>query len=210
MKGSLIIGRRAAQVSIAATFYFLIAAATAQLVVTRYNFFSDYISDYAVGPMGWIYGSAFWASTIGCVSLAVALVQLVPPAALSRAGVVLMLLMGLTFLIDFFFPTDILAPGQLPVTLAGSIHLIDATVGWILFPVSAILLTSHFKRDPYWRTGYVPLITLGGSAIFTLGLLLIVARVKVPIAGLVEKCFILDRNVWSLWVASMALSRTSK
>ena len=32
----------------------------------------DYISDYAVGPYGWIYGSAFPVSFVGSVALATA------------------------------------------------------------------------------------------------------------------------------------------
>ena len=44
------LGKIAAMVSIAATAYFLTAAVGAHVVMTQYNFFADYISDYAVGP----------------------------------------------------------------------------------------------------------------------------------------------------------------
>ena len=77
-------------VSILATAYFLVAAVGAHFVDTQYNFFSDYISDYAVGPLGWIYGSAFLASCLGCLSLATSLALVVPSEALSRTGAVLL------------------------------------------------------------------------------------------------------------------------
>ena len=48
------LGKVAAVVSIVATAYFLTAAVGAHVVMTQYNFFADYISDYAVGPWGWI------------------------------------------------------------------------------------------------------------------------------------------------------------
>ena len=60
-------------ISILATIYFLAAAIAAHVVSTQYNFFSDYISDYAIGSWGWIYGSAFLASCIGCFALAISL-----------------------------------------------------------------------------------------------------------------------------------------
>ena len=85
-------GKIAAMVSILATAYFATAAVVAHVVMTQYNFFSDYISDYGVGPWGWIYGSAFLASAIGCVALAVALLLLIPSQALSKIGVVLLVL----------------------------------------------------------------------------------------------------------------------
>jgi len=68
--------------------------------MTQYDFFSDYISDYAVGAWGWIYGSAFLASAIGCFALAAALVLLTPSLALSGIGVVLLLLVSVTFVVD--------------------------------------------------------------------------------------------------------------
>src|SRR5262249_19470116 len=115
-------GRWAAGISLAAIFYFLIAAVATHLLSTQYNPVRDYISDYAVGPLGWIYGSAFIASFVGTVALAVALWRSVPPAALSRVGAILLAIVGVTYAIDFFFPTDILAPGEPPQTLVGGIH----------------------------------------------------------------------------------------
>src|SRR3984885_9305390 len=126
-------GKIAAVVSILATAYYLTAAVGAHIVMTQYNFFSDYISDYAVGPWGWIYGSAFLASAVGCLALAVSLVILIPSQALSRIGIALLVLVGATFVIDFAFPTDILPPGARPTTGTGVVHLLDALLGWMLF-----------------------------------------------------------------------------
>ena len=44
------LGKQAAMISILATAYFLTAAVGAHIVETQYNVFSDYISDYAIGP----------------------------------------------------------------------------------------------------------------------------------------------------------------
>lgn len=192
------LGARAALVSVLATIYFFAAAVAAHLVNTQYNFARDYISDYAIGPWGWVYGSAFWASCIGCIALAVALIQSIPTIALSRTGAGLLVIVGITYAIDFFFPTDILPPGSRPTTIVGAIHLLDALLGWILFTVSAVLLSSGLKNAPYWKRWRAPLMSLAWLSIVLLAVLVAVLISKAPFGGLAEKAFILDRNVWAL------------
>jgi hypothetical membrane protein len=192
------LGRQAALVSILASIYFLGAAIVSHILSTRYDFFRDYISDYAVGPWGWIYGSAFLASCIGCIALAISLTQSVPSIDLSRIGVGLLVVVGITYAIDFFFPTDILPPGAPPTTLVGAIHLLDAVLGWILFTLSALLLSSGLKNASYWKCWRAPLMSLAWISILLLVVLAAVVISKAPFGGLAEKAFILDRNVWTL------------
>jgi Protein of unknown function (DUF998) len=157
------LGKVAAVVSIVATAYFLTAAVGAHVVMTQYNFFADYISDYAVGPWGWIYGSAFLASAIGSIALAASLVLLLPSQALSRIGVVLLVLVGVTYAVDFAFPTDILPPGAPPTTAVGIVHLLDALLGWVLFTGGSVLISSSLRHAAYWKVWQPLLTTLLGS-----------------------------------------------
>jgi hypothetical protein len=197
-------GKIAAMVSILATAYFATAAVVAHVVMKQYNFFSDYISDYAVGPWGWIYGSAFLASAIGCLALAVSLVLSIPSQALSRIGVVLLVLVGATFVIDFAFPTDILPPGAPPTTGGGVVHLLDALLGWMLFTVSSVLISSRLEHDSYWKAGQPLLTTLAWLSVLLLVALVGVVISEAPFGGLAEKLFILDRNVWALVLGVLA------
>ena len=199
------LGRQAALLSIVATIYFLCAAVATHLVNPQYDVVRDYISDYAVGPNGWIYGSAFWASCVGTLALSLAFVRLVPATALSRVGLVLMIVVALAFPVEYFFPTDILPPGAPPATTIGKIHLLAAMVGWIAFPVSAILLTLRFRRDPYWARGFGPLFGLTLLSIALFAALLVTVVAKAPFGGLVEKLLILDRNAWALIASVMVL-----
>jgi hypothetical protein len=89
--------RTAATVAILATTYFAVAAVATHLVSPQYDLVKDYISDYAVGPYGWIYGSAFLASFVGCTALAAALATSVPREARSTAGIALLLVVGATY-----------------------------------------------------------------------------------------------------------------
>src|SRR6185437_8307615 len=136
-------------VALAAIGYFLIASVATHIVSTQYDLVRDYISDYAVGPYGWIYGSAFFASCVGCIALSIALWMTVPHAALSRSGVVMLAIVGISYAIDFYFPTDILQPGQPPQTRIGAIHLADAFLGWVIYVIAAFLISSRLRRDAY-------------------------------------------------------------
>jgi hypothetical protein len=199
-------GKAAAMVSIVATAYFLTAAVVAHAVMIQYNFFSDYISDYAVGPWGWIYGSAFVASAIGCLALAVSLSLLLPSHALSRIGVVLLVLVGVTYIIDFAYPTDILPPGAPPTTTVGMVHLLDALLGWVLFTVGSIVISSPLKYNAYWKVWRPLLTTLAWLSVLLLVVLVGVVISKAAFGGLAEKLFILDRNVWALALGILAFN----
>ncbi len=117
-----------------------------------------------------------------------------------------MLLMAVTYLVDFYFPTDILAPGHPPVTATGYVHSVDALVGWILFPVSAGLISSRFNCDGYWGTKRILLNALNWSAIVLLVLLLVALVSKASFGALIEKSFILIRNLWVLTLANYVLN----
>jgi uncharacterized protein DUF998 len=197
-------GRQAALTSVLASFYFFVAAIATHLVSRQYDPVSDYISDYAVGPWGWIYGSAFWASCIGCFALALSLTLLVPAKSLSRIGVAFLVIVGVTYAIDFFFPTDILPPGAPPKTIVGTIHLVDALFGWVLFTASAVLLSSRLKNDAYWKPWHGLLISLAWFSALLLIVLVGVVVSKVPFGGVAEKAFILDRNIWVMFVSILA------
>jgi hypothetical membrane protein len=197
-------------VSILATVYFFGAAIAAHLINTQYDFLRDYISDYAVGPWGWIYGSAFSASCIGCIALAAALTQAVPPIALSRTGVGLLVIVGVTYAIDFFFPTDILPPGASPTTVVGTIHLLDALLGWVLFAVGALLVSSGLKSSTYWKPWRALLMNLAWLSVLLLIVLVMVVVSKAPFGGLAEKAFILDRNIWALLLAVLVFNAPAR
>jgi hypothetical protein len=199
------LGRQAALLSIVATIYFLCAAVAAHLVSPQYDLFRDYLGDYATGPYGWIYGSAFWASFVATFALAVAFLRLGPGVALSRIGLVLMIVVAVTFPIEYFFPTDILLPGAPPATTVGLIHVIAAMIEWTLYPLGALLLTLPLRRDPDWVGGYRRLLGYALLSFCLLAGLWVVIALQAPFAGLADKLFFLVRNLWALFAGLMLL-----
>jgi len=191
-------GRPAAIVALVAMAYFAVAAVATHIASPQYDFVRNYISDYAIGPLGWIYASAFLASCVSCLALALALWQALRPEGLSRAGVALLGIVGITYVVDFFFPTDLLAPGEPPRTMTGEVHFAAAGLGWLLFVASAFLITARLRHDPHLARWQATLLALAWLAVALLVALIAVTVTRQPYGGLVEKAFILDRNAWAL------------
>ncbi|MES2153528.1 MAG: DUF998 domain-containing protein [bacterium] len=55
---------------------------------------------------------------------------------------------GLQVLVMGFFPTD---PTVIPDTVIGSIHAVLSGVGLVMLPISFVILSWRFHRDPRWR-----------------------------------------------------------
>jgi hypothetical protein len=106
--------------------------------------------------------------------------------------------------VDFLFPTDILGPGQPPQTAVGLVHLLAALLGWVLFVVSAFLISGKLKGNRYWGPWRGVLLVFSWLALVALCALVVVVVTRRPIGGLVEKAFILVRNVWALIAATAA------
>lgn len=200
-------GKSSAAIAFIATIYVLVAAVATHIVSTQYDFFRDYISDYAIGPWGWIWQSAFIASFIAPCALALALAGELPKAALSRVGLVLLVVVGFANLLDFFFPTDILPPGAPPATTIGRIHLAAALIGWLSFVVGGPLLSRRIAHAGLWRWQGRLLLVLAWLATPLLLILIAVVASRVPFGGLAEKLYILNRSAWALLLAGLLIWR---
>jgi hypothetical protein len=192
-----------AALAVVSSLYFLVAAIASHMVNTQYNFFQDYISDYAVGQGGWIFRSAFLASFVACIALPFALWQIAPHSAILNVGLGLLASAGIASLVDFQFATDILPPGAPPVTLSGNIHLAAALIGWIAFVVAALIISYRLKRVEILEKWIPSIIALAWLSIVLLLVLFAVVAVKIPFGGLAEKLFVLDRNFWMLLVSGL-------
>ena len=125
------------------------AFALVMLHVLRPENANHMISDYAIGPYGWIMTSCFLAMSVGCLTLLVGLFRNGPKSATGRISAVLLGLASVGLVISAIFPTDV----KRPVTSAGYIHFISflVNIGSIVF--AAILLSVAVRSDPLWR-GY--------------------------------------------------------
>ena len=110
---------------------------------------THYISEYAVGRYGWLMASALVTLGVGTLSLSSCLARTTRTVWLTRAGVVLLSISGVSTILIGLFRTDIDGHGP---TLAGRIHGRAAIVAIVLEAVSVLLFTAHFFRDGRWRS----------------------------------------------------------
>jgi hypothetical membrane protein len=110
---------------------------------------SHMISDYGVGPYGWVMTTWFVATSCGCLMLLLGLARSGLNSITARFGMILLGIASIGLLISGIFPTDIVGG---PRTRAGDIHTISflVNVGSIIF--ATVLLSVSFGSSPRWRT----------------------------------------------------------
>jgi hypothetical membrane protein len=113
-----------------------------------YSVRSHMISDYGVGPYGWVMSSCFIAMSCGLLMLLLGVFRSGPRSAVARIGTLLLGIAAVGLVISAIFPTDL--PGM-PSTRSGEIHDISffANVGSII--LATLLLSFSFGSDSRWR-----------------------------------------------------------
>ncbi len=75
---------------------------------------------------------------------------ILPPGAPGRAGSILVGIAGLTYIGEAIFPCD---RGCIPVTFAGTVHLLIGEIAILTAVLASLLLAAAMKPDPRWA-GY--------------------------------------------------------
>jgi hypothetical membrane protein len=188
-------------VSVIAPLYYIFAAIVVHFLRPDYNFFKNYISDYAVGKGGFIYTLAYIFTAIGTIFLYILMMRNLKKSSRYKFGGILLILFGITYLLTAIFPTDILAPGSFPNTVSGKIHMGSAIAGWFFFIIGAIIITKRIRKEPEWDNVFKLASILTILCVVFLISLFVVNSLRIPYAGLAEKLYILSREIWLLLFA---------
>src|SRR6266487_2003723 len=199
--GHLLIGERLARrlegfawVSIVGTVYFVLAVTALHFLRPDYNPTTRFVSEFAVGPYGFLMTTAFFALGFGSPALALGIRRGVAPSRAKSAGSLVLGIFAIGILVSGIFPTDLQGS---PETTAGAIH---ANAGWTVFVtiVAAIFLSSRgFRRDPAWSSYHATSLALGFAALVTL--LLLFVSFKAGWQGIGQRAFL---AVFLLWLLS--------
>ena len=151
------------------------------------------ISDYAVGPYGWVMTTFFLAMSCGCVMLLLGLVRSGPSAALARIGTLLLAVASVGLVVSAIFPTDV----QPPSTRSGEIHDLSflVNVGSILLAI--VLLSVSFGGEPRWRPYRPASLSLAGLAVLAAVLQFLTLHRGAPY-GLTNRLFVTVLFAWLL------------
>lgn len=131
------------------------------------------ISEWALGPYGWVMTAAFLISASSYGALLVAVRREVR-GHLGKIGVALLLVCTLGTLGVGLFTTD---PLDSPVdaTVQGTLHTVLGSTALLLLPFAALSINLSLARNDAWRaarrlllvTAYIPLIGLVGFVVYT-------------------------------------------
>jgi hypothetical protein len=132
-----------------------------------YSPLSMFVSELSLGPAGWVQIANFLVTGALVAVFGRGLATYARHGGTSRAGSVLLQLIGLSLMVSGPFTTD---PSTVvsPVSTHGIIHGLFGAVVFSLAPVSCFVFYRRFRSDPAWR----PLAgwTLAVAVLLTLGI----------------------------------------
>src|SRR5262245_50363817 len=138
---------RLATLAIVGIGYFLVAVVTLHFLRPDYNPISRAVSQYAVGPYGFLMTSAFFGLSLGSLALVIGLFDGVSETGRSWIGLVLLGIWGVGIFIAGIFSTDL---NGAPQTISGQIHVMASVLSFFSLILAALLLSWRFKNDEKW------------------------------------------------------------
>jgi hypothetical membrane protein len=115
------------------------------------------ISEWAIGPHGWIMSGAFLVSSVSYVSLFVMLKTLLRKP-MGRIGVGILLICAMGAAGAGIFTTDSM-PFHPPPSTRGTLHILCGTCQLVLFPFAALLISLSLARaNQVWVRARRPLL----------------------------------------------------
>jgi hypothetical protein len=142
-----------------------------------------FISEYAIGPYGWIMKLNFLIWSASCAALAVALrgeVRTRP----GRIGIVILFVVAVALVFAGLFPQDPVTAKPDELTTTGNVHAAATVVGIPGIPIAAMLISSSLWRtNPRWRPGRAVLMSAAHATWISLVLMALYLMWAVPRAG---------------------------
>ena len=154
------------------------------------------ISNYAVGPYGFLFTAASIGIGLAALALMVGLYLGIAPRTRSYVGLFFLGLYGVSELLAALFPIDV----GVEVTTSGTIHNIVGNVSFFGFPISVILLSLGMGKDERWRSLRLPALALAGVVVLTVVLTMVGFNLGIGF-GLTQRLANVAVLVWMLVVA---------
>lgn len=133
-----------------------------------------FVSEYAVGPFGWMMQLAFAAMAASFGALSVSLRGEVK-SQLGKLGIAILFIAATGCAIAGIFPIDPISPAPVKPSLSGSLHGLGSMLGIPALPIAAMLITYDLTQLPDWQSSRLRLRLLANStwiALFAMFLLM--------------------------------------
>jgi hypothetical protein len=154
------------------------------------------ISNYAVGPYGFLFIAADIGLSLAALALAFGLYLGIAPPGRSYLGIFLLALYGVSVLLAGIFPIDF--GGE--ATMFGTIHNIVGNISFFGFPIAVILLSLGMGKDERWRAFRRPALALSMMVVLTVILTIVGSNLGIGY-GVTQRIANVAALVWMLAVA---------
>jgi hypothetical protein len=142
---------------------FLLNIAALHFVRPDVNPVLEPMSNYAVGPYGFLLTAADIGGGLAALALTFGLYWGIAPPGRSYVGLFLLGLYGVSVLLAGIFPIDV--GGE--ATTVGTIHNIVGNISFFGFPIAVILLSLGMGKDERWRSFRRPALALSLVVVLT-------------------------------------------
>jgi hypothetical membrane protein len=105
-----------------------------------------FVSEYAVGRLGWLMTLGFLAWAASCLALSIA-ARPVMTNARGRAGTWILAIVGVALVLAGIFPQDPVTSTPDQATTAGMMHAVASMIGIPGIPIAAMLISSGLPAD---------------------------------------------------------------
>jgi hypothetical membrane protein len=175
---------------------FLLNVAALHFLRPDVNLVLEPISNYAVGPFGFLLTAADIGYGLAALALTLGLYLSIAPPGRSYVGLFLLALYGVSVLLAGIFPIDV--GGE--ATTFGIIHNIVGNIAFFGFPIAVILLSLGMGKDERWRSFRRPALAL--SLVVVLTVILTIGGSNLGIGfGVTQRIANVAALVWMLAVA---------
>lgn len=171
--------------------YFVVAVIALHFLRPDHNPIQRIVSQYAVGPYGFVMTSAFFALSLGSLALVIGLFRGLSEAGRSLVGLVLLGIWGLGIFIAGIFPTDLNGSAQ---TTFGNIHVIASVLAFVSLVLAALLISWRFKNDENWSSFHRPALLF--ALLMSLTFVGLFLYINTRFGGLGQRIFIAAVLIW--------------
>ena len=154
------------------------------------------MSNYAVGPYGFLLTAADIGIGLAALALILGLYLGIAPPGRSYVGLFLVGLYGVSTLLAGIFPIDV--GGE--TTTVGTIHNIVGNILFFAFPIAVILLSLGMGKDERWRSFRRTALALAGVVVLTVILTMVGVNIGIGY-GVIQRLFNVAAMLWMLVVA---------
>jgi hypothetical protein len=170
------------------------------------------VSEYSIGPFGWLMNAAFLEMGVASIALTLALWPFLVTR-VARLGAVLLSVWGVCSILSAFYPTDSMSDIAKQVTSrTGAIHSLIGLVGILSFAFATLFTARELMRHPAWA--YAGVVVAWATIATWLGLAVTIASVvqmalsggpgPASLFGIGERVLVFSNSAWTLLIARQA------